>query len=90
MGGQTDATPLRMETDQHDLHVLEIGSTRPHLPIHHPQPSLDGPGAQVSRLWLGLEEGLAQSPLGFTLNGDFSSRTYSQTICYIMTLIYLP
>jgi len=59
MGGQTDATPLRMETDQHVLHVLEIGSTRPHLSIDHPQPSLDGPGTQVSRSWLGLEEGLA-------------------------------
>ena len=43
------------------------------LKIPHPQPSLDGPGAQVSRSWLGLEEGRAQSPLGFTLNGDFSS-----------------
>jgi len=62
-----------MESDQHVLHVPEIGSTRPHLPIHHPQPSLDGPGAQVSRAWLGLEEGLAKSPLGFTLNGNFSS-----------------
>jgi len=59
MGGQTDATPFRLETDQHVLHVLEIGSTRPHLSMHHPQPSLDGPGTLVSRSWLGLEEGLA-------------------------------
>ena len=44
MGRQTDTTPLRMETDQHVLHVLETGSTRPHFSIHHPQPSLDGPG----------------------------------------------
>jgi len=48
-----------METDQHVLHILEIGSRRLHLSIHHPQPSLDGLGTQVSRSWLSLEEGLA-------------------------------
>jgi len=31
MGGQID----RIETDQHVLHVLEDGSTRPHLSIHY-------------------------------------------------------
>ena len=59
MAGQTDTTPLRMETFQHVLHVLETGNTRPHISIHHPQPSLDAPGTQVSRSWPGLEEGLA-------------------------------
>jgi len=59
MGGQIGTTPLRMVTNQHVLHVLETSSTRPHLSIHHPQPSLDGPGTQISRSWLGLEEGLS-------------------------------
>jgi len=80
MGGQIDTTSFRMETDQHVLHVLNTGSTMPHLSIHHPQPSLDGPGTQVLRSWLGLEEGLAYSPLGSTLNGGISSRTHSQPI----------
>ena len=82
MGGQIDTptTPLRMETGQHVLHVLEGGSTKPHLSIHHPQPSLDGPGTQVSRTWLGLEEVLAHSPLGPTLNGDIPSQAHSQTV----------
>ena len=82
MGGKIDVTPLRMETDQHVPYVPEISNARPHLPIHHPQPSLDdGPGAQVSRSWLGLEEGLAQSPLGFLKSNLLSNH---------MTLIYLP
>jgi len=58
-GRAIDTTPLRMETDQLVLHVFENGSTRSHLSIHHPQPRLDGHGIQVSRLWLGLKEGLA-------------------------------
>ena len=61
-----------METNQHVLHVLEIGSTRPHLPIHHPQPSLDGPGAQVSKSWLGLEKGV------HNLHWDLLSMAISQ------------
>jgi len=82
MGEQTGTptTLLRMETSQHVLHVLENGSTGPQLPIHHPQPSLDGPGRQVSRTWLGLGEGLAHSPLGSTLNGNIPSRAHSETL----------
>jgi len=84
MGGQTGTptTLLRMETCQHILHVLEDGSTRSQLLTHHPQPSLDAPSIQVSRTWLGLEEGLAHSPLGPTLNGDHDipSRAHSQIV----------
>ena len=71
MGGQIDTptTPLRMETS----HLLEDGSTRPHLSIHHPQSSLDGPGIQVSKSWLGLGEGFAHS-----LHWDLLSMAISQ------------
>jgi len=76
MGGKIDTPttlgPLQMETSQHVLHFLEDASTGPHLSIHHPQPSVDGPGIQVSRSWLGLEEIL------HTLHWDLLSMEISQ------------
>jgi len=69
----TSTTLIRMETGQHVLHVFEDGSTGSQIPSHHPQPSLDGSGIQVSRAGPGLGESLEHSPLGSIRNGDIIS-----------------